>query len=594
MARSTYPNKKGLGISLEDGLLTAFYWKRKGNTVKIIDSLFLSSLILDESVTLGPEDYQKLTEFLHQYGSKSEEVIVEIPRNAVLVRYLNLPSLSDQDLEQMLSYEVERHIPFSKSDIYYDSQALNRDEKEARVLLVAAKKHLVDACLDLVKTDKVKPTAVFVSSFSLLNLLLAQYPGKAKSVDRLFSPPPTGIVDITSHHVEVNFLSGKNLENSFIIPIREKPWQELLKKMSGKSGKIGKESDHWINLGDLPQLREPEEIGELPSENGDYLIQSFIKWLVSEVGKALLKHEFMGKGRVEKLILIQSRILDVELEPVFRQYLNIPVEVADFSGVIKVKKSPQMALLCSKAGLALKDTEAEHFKLDLFPRFLEAVKPPKLYLTATLVTLIFLLLGGTYLGKSYKDRRALHWVQQEIVSMEPQVKAAIEMKNQFKGLREQIETLANIENQGPSMLDILKELTLKTPEYAWLKGIKVVDTKVDIWGYSNHSKGGQASDLIRLFSDSVLFEKPSFSEPIQTIRQDTETFKMTMEISKLKQRQKTSQDASHGKSGKKVEKDKEDRSVTLTSNPVDKPDTSLVQTTLQSGIKSVAPTHPTE
>jgi Tfp pilus assembly PilM family ATPase/Tfp pilus assembly protein PilN len=579
MARSTYPNKKGLGISLEDGLLTAFYWKRKGNTIKIIDSLFLSSLILDESVTLGPEDYQKLTEFLNQYGSKSEEVIVEIPRNAVLVRYLKLPSLSDQDLEQMLSYEVERHIPFSKSDIYYDSQALNRDEKEARVLLVAAKKHLVDACLDLVKTDKVKPTAVFVSSFSLLNLLLTQYPGKAKSIDRLFPPSPIGIVDITSHHVEVNFLCGKNLENSFIIPIRERPWQELLRKMSGKPGKVSEEFDHWVNLGDLPQLSEPQETTGLPAENGDYLLQSFIKWLISEVGKALLKHEFMGKGRVEKLILIQSRILDVELEPVFRQYLDIPVEVADFSRIIKVKKSPQMALLCSKTGLTLKDTEAEYFKLDLFPRFLEVAKPPKLYLTATLVTLIFLLLGGTYLGKSYKDRKALHWVQQEIVSMEPQVKSAIEMKTQLKGLKEQIETLAYIENQGPRMLDILKELTLKTPEYAWLKGIKVVDTKVDIWGYSNHSKGGQASDLIRLFSDSVLFEKPSFSEPIQTIRQDTETFKMTMEISKLKQRQKASEEASPEKSSKKVEKDREDRSVTLTSNPVDKPNTSPARLT---------------
>jgi Tfp pilus assembly PilM family ATPase/Tfp pilus assembly protein PilN len=554
MARATYPKKKGLGISLEDGLLTAFYWKRKGNTVKIIDSLFLSSLILDESATLGPEDYQKLAEFLYRYGSKSDEVVVEIPRNAVLVRYLKLPALSDQDLEQMLSYEIERHIPFSKSDIYYDSQTLNRDEKEARVLLVVAKKQLVDACLDLVKTDKVKATAVFVSSFSLLNLLLTQYPGKAKSISPLSPSSPVGIVDITPHQVEVNFLSGKNLENSFIIPIREKPWQELLRKLSGKPGKIEEEFVYTFTLGDLQQSPEPREIAGLPAENRAYIVQSFIKWLISEVGKALLKHEFMGKGRVEKLILIQSRIRDVELEPVFRQYLDIPVEVADFSQIIKAKKSPHMALLCAKAGLTLKDTEAEHFKLNLFPRSLEVVKPPTLYLTITLLTLTLLLLGGTYLGKCYKDRKALRWVQREIISLEPQVKAAMEMKNQFKGLKEQIETLDSIENQGPSMLDILKELTLKTPEYAWLKGIKVVDPKVDIWGYSNHSKGGQASDLIRLFSDSVLFEKPSFSEPIQTIRQDTETFKMTMEISKIKQRQKSSEGASQEKSDKKVEK----------------------------------------
>lgn len=505
MARSIFSNKKGIGISLEDGLLTAFYWKRKRNTVKIIDSLFLSSLAIDESVTLSPEDYEGLIEFLQLYDSKSDEVIIEIPRNAVLVRHLKLPALSDQDLEQMLSYEVERHVPFSKSDIYYDSKILDRNEKEAQILLVAAKKQLVDICLDLFKTNRVKPTAIVISSFSLLNLLMAEYKSNLESTS--WSPllRHVGVIVLTASYVEISFLVNRTLESSVIIPIKEKSWQNLLR-----------------------QTGEP--VAKLPNETYNYLLQSFTKWMISEVDKSLLKQEFLGKGRVEKLVLIQPRLPDLELAQPFKQHLEIPIEVEDFSGIIKVKQAPRAALIRSKAGLTLKDTESEYFKLDLFPQSLAAPKPPKLHLTGVLLAMLLLLLGMIYFGKFFKERSTLQWVQEQVVTLEPEVKVITDMRNKLKGLKDRTETLIDIENQGPGILDILKELTLKTPEYAWLKEIKVVESKVKVVGYG-HSKEGQTSELIRLFSDSVLLEKPSFDGAIQKIgRGDTVTFRMTMEI----------------------------------------------------------------
>jgi len=522
MARSTRSKNKGIGVSLESGLLTAFYWKRKGTEIKILDSLFLSSLVLDESMALDPEDQQRLIEFLQQYESKSDEIIVEIPRNAVLIRHLKLPALSDQDLEQMLNYEVERHVPFSKPDIYYDSQILSRNEKEVQVLLVVAKKQLIESCLEYVKTDKSKPTAILVSSFSLLNLLMSQRPARWKL------PHHVGVIHVNPHYVEVSFISNKTLDSSFTIPIKERPWQDFI-------------------LGS--RLRE---LDATPSQEvEDYQLQSFTKWLISEVGKFLLKQEFLGKGRVDKLILVQPGLPNIEHAPPLGQHLDIPVEVEDFSNGVKTKRISQGTLLRSKSGLALKDTESEHFKVDLLPRSLAVPKPPKLYLTATLLAALCLISGAIYFGRFFKERATLNWVQEQVVLLEPQVKVVTEMRNNLKSLKEQTETLIDIENQGPGMLEILKELTLKTPEYAWLKGIKVVENRVDIWGYSNHSKGGQASDLIRLFSDSVLFERPSFAEPIQTIGRDTETFRMTMEISKSRQRQKSQDKVKAEEPGKK-------------------------------------------
>jgi Tfp pilus assembly protein PilN len=151
-----------------------------------------------------------------------------------------------------------------------------------------------------------------------------------------------------------------------------------------------------------------------------------------------------------------------------------------------------------------------------------------------------------YFGRFFKERSTLKWVQEQVVILEPQVKVATEMRNRLKSLKERTETLANIENQGPAILNILKELTLKTPEYAWLKEIRVVENKVNIVGYS-HSKEGETSELIRLFSDSVLFEKPSFDGAIQKIgREDTVTFKMTMELRKPLQQQNSALSSTRG------------------------------------------------
>lgn len=76
-----------------------------------------------------PSDVQS-AEFQHlrsTIGDPAVRTVFCIPADRVLTRALNLPSAAEDNLRQVLSFEMDRQTPFKADQVYFDSRVLGHD-----------------------------------------------------------------------------------------------------------------------------------------------------------------------------------------------------------------------------------------------------------------------------------------------------------------------------------------------------------------------------------------------------------------------------------------------------------------------------------
>ena len=84
----------------------------------------------------------------------STDIYLSIPRDLAILRYIELPQAVKENLRDTLGYEMEKYIPFSTDDVYFDGQIISEDKTTGMltVLLVAADRKAlapyVDLCAD--------------------------------------------------------------------------------------------------------------------------------------------------------------------------------------------------------------------------------------------------------------------------------------------------------------------------------------------------------------------------------------------------------------------------------------------------------------
>jgi type IV pilus assembly protein PilM len=127
----------------------------------------------------SPEDKKTATinalkALLIQKGVTVKETATAISGNSVIVRYVKFPRLTKSELNAILATEAEPFIPFDINDVQLSFHILNEiveeGQKKMETVLVAAKKDLVTARLEILQGAGLTPTIMDVDSFALENV----------------------------------------------------------------------------------------------------------------------------------------------------------------------------------------------------------------------------------------------------------------------------------------------------------------------------------------------------------------------------------------------------------------------------------------
>lgn len=147
---------------------------KEGYRLLAAGSALLPAEAVEDGDLKDPDAVSKtVAALLKNLQIKGKKVGVSISGYSVIVKKINLERMNDEDLIKYIAVEAEQYIPFDSKDVYLDFQRLPTQKAGSDredILLVAAKKEVVNHYLDMLAGLKLNPVLVDVDGFALSNI----------------------------------------------------------------------------------------------------------------------------------------------------------------------------------------------------------------------------------------------------------------------------------------------------------------------------------------------------------------------------------------------------------------------------------------
>jgi type IV pilus assembly protein PilM len=132
---------------------------------------------------------------------KGKNVAAAVSGHSVIVKKVSLPMMTREELDEQIRWEAEQYIPFDVNEVNLDFQILDsaEDDGNMEVLLVAAKKDLIDDYVQVISEAGLTPVAIDVASFAVENAFEANY--------ELDTSSTVALVNVGAQVVNINIIS---------------------------------------------------------------------------------------------------------------------------------------------------------------------------------------------------------------------------------------------------------------------------------------------------------------------------------------------------------------------------------------------------
>ncbi|HEX9402063.1 MAG TPA: type IV pilus assembly protein PilM [Anaeromyxobacter sp.] len=136
--------------------------------------------IVDGALMNSAAIVQAIQELFAQHKVKARDVAIGVRGHSVIIKKISLPRMSQEELDESIQWEAEQYIPFDVKDVNIDTQILTPEADAAGqmdVLLVAAKKDMINDYTSVCAEAGLTATVVDVDAFAVQNAFEANYDG---------------------------------------------------------------------------------------------------------------------------------------------------------------------------------------------------------------------------------------------------------------------------------------------------------------------------------------------------------------------------------------------------------------------------------
>ena len=111
-------------------------------------------------------------------GVKQKHVVCAVGGRDVIVKKIQMDRMKEADAREVIRWEAEQHVPFDMENVELDFQILDPEAEglQMNVLLVAAKRELVESKTALLGDAGLQPAIIDVDAFALHNAFEVNYP----------------------------------------------------------------------------------------------------------------------------------------------------------------------------------------------------------------------------------------------------------------------------------------------------------------------------------------------------------------------------------------------------------------------------------
>lgn len=278
----------------------------------IVDGAFMDSASIVESI-------RSLVEGLK---IKTKNVAVSIAGHSVIIRKINITAMPEMQLEESIKWEAEQYIPFDIEDVNLDFQILDEPAgpDQMTVLLVAAKKEMINDYTAVIEEAGLHPVIVDVDSFAIENAYNINYESPEDEV--------VALVNIGAGVMNVNILKGGTSAFTRDISIGGRQITEEIQKRL----KMTYEEAEALKIGESGPKAKTGEVEEI--------IRSTAEQLAIEVRRSLEFFAASSSGEEIKRVFLSGGCAKIGILPgLIEERIGTSVEI--FNPFAKIEYSPE-------------------------------------------------------------------------------------------------------------------------------------------------------------------------------------------------------------------------------------------------------------
>ena len=292
-----------------------------------------------------------------------------ISGQAVFTRFVKLPPLQDDNIEQLVAFEAQQHVPFPINEVVWDYEMIEgADEKE--VVIVAIKGEALDEINGAVNECGLSTAEVDVAPMALFNAFLSSYGQPLE---------PVLLIDIGAKTSNLLYIEGKRFFTRSI-PVGGAAVTSAIAKeysVSFLEAEHQKLAHGLVALGGGHTEQLDESVAAMAM-----VIRNALTRLPSEIARTTNYYRSQHGGNAPKRVYLcgGGANLPYTLE-FFEEKLNLPIEFFNPLKNISVGKGVTTDVLQREAhlmgelvGLGLRGIGKSLINIDLVPAVVEQIR----------------------------------------------------------------------------------------------------------------------------------------------------------------------------------------------------------------------------
>ncbi|HEX5633456.1 MAG TPA: type IV pilus assembly protein PilM [Gemmatimonadales bacterium] len=209
----------------------------------VVDDAIVEGEVMDPGIVA-----EAIRGLMASAGIKTKQVVTAVGGRDVIIKKISMDRMKESEAREVIRWEAEQHVPFDMENVELDFQILDPDADglQMTVLLVAAKRELIETKLALLGDVGLEPSVIDVDAFALHNAFERNYPDAMRGV--------VGLVNIGHETTNVNILDDGVPVLTRDIPVGTRRFREDMQRERGMSAE---DADRLLQGGDPSPELEP-------------------------------------------------------------------------------------------------------------------------------------------------------------------------------------------------------------------------------------------------------------------------------------------------------------------------------------------------
>jgi type IV pilus assembly protein PilM len=198
-------NKVTAGLDIGSGfvkLVVIDHSKAEPEIVQVAMTPLVSDAIVEGEIMDPQLVADTIRSLVQSAGLKRKQVVAAVGGHDVIIKPIPVDRMSEADAREVIRLDAAQHVPFDLDSVQLDFQILDPEGKGAdmSVLLVAAKRDLIENRLALLADAGLDASIIDVDAFALHNAFEQNYPDDLRGV--------VVLVNVGHESTNVNLLRG--------------------------------------------------------------------------------------------------------------------------------------------------------------------------------------------------------------------------------------------------------------------------------------------------------------------------------------------------------------------------------------------------